>query len=254
MSHAIVGTDEPTLSEADGVRYLHFGTEWIQGAMQLSRPADLVLEYTRQMMAWLLFFDPPEEAAIGLMGLGAGSLARFCLKHTSSSLQVVEWNPLVSSVCHSFFRLPRTPRMDIVHDDAARWAADPGNAGCCPVLMVDLYDAQARGPVRDSAAFYGDCRRTLGEAGVLSVNLFGEHESFPRNMANLETAFDGRLLMLPEIDAGNRIVLAFSGPALSMTAEQLLDRAQAVESRYRLPARRWAKALLGGSQGAVLTV
>ena len=254
MRNAILGTDEPSLSEFDGVRYLHFGTEWIQGGMRIARPNELVLEYTQQMMAWLLFLSPPQEESIGLFGLGAGSLARFCLKHTKSSIQVVEWNPQVSMVCSMYFRLPANKRIDIVHDDAARWAADPVNYGRCPVLMVDLYDAEARGPVRDSVEFYSDCRRVLGETGVLAVNLFGDHESFPRNIANMETAFDGRLLMLPEIDAGNRIVLAFTGPALSVTAEQLLDRASEVESRYRLPAKRWAKALLGGQKEGVLTV
>lgn len=252
--HATLGTDEPTLSEFDGIRYLHFGTEWVQGAMRIARPAELVLEYTAQMMAWLLFLEPPKEASIGLFGLGAGSLARFCLKHTDSPIQVVEWNPQVSMVCSLYFRLPASARMAVAHDDAARWAADPVNYGRCPVLMVDLYDAHARGPVRDSVEFYRDCRRVLGETGVLSVNLFGEHESFPRNIANLEAAFDGRLLMLPEIDAGNRIVLAFNGPPLSVTAGQLLDRAHDVESRYRLPARRWARALLGGQKDGVLTV
>lgn len=47
--------DQPSLSEADGIRYLHFGTEWVQGAMLIRDPARLVLEYTAQMMAWLLF-------------------------------------------------------------------------------------------------------------------------------------------------------------------------------------------------------
>ena len=44
----------PTISEAAGVRYLHFGTEWVQGAMWVEQPAELVLEYTAQLMAWLL--------------------------------------------------------------------------------------------------------------------------------------------------------------------------------------------------------
>ena len=44
-----------TLSEADGVRYLHFGTEWVQGAMRLRKPDALELEYAQQMMAWMLF-------------------------------------------------------------------------------------------------------------------------------------------------------------------------------------------------------
>ncbi len=244
--------DQPTLSEADGIRYLHFGTEWIQGAMRIKAPAELVLEYTGQMMAWLLFLDPPKDEAIGLLGLGAGSLARFCLKHTRSPVAVVEWNPQVTAVCQMFFRLPAAARLSIDHDDAAAWVADPRHAGRCPVLMVDLYDASARGPVRDSEAFYRGCRRVLGDVGVLSVNLFGQHESFDRNIENLRRAFDDRIVLLPEIDAGNQIVLAFSGPPLAITPARLLARAEEVESRYGLPARRWARSLVRHAVAGVL--
>lgn len=236
-------TDQPTLSEGDGIRYLHFGTEWIQGAMRIKAPASLVLEYTAQMMAWLLFLEPPKDGAIGQLGLGAASLTRFCMKHTRSPLTVVEWNPQVTAACQMFFRLPASSRLTVHHEDAADWVADPMNAGRCPVLMVDLYDAAARGPVRDSVEFYRNCRRVLGEVGVLSVNLFGRHESFDPNIENLRQAFDDRILLLPEIDAGNQIVLAFSGPPLAITPAQLLHRAEIVESRYGLPARRWARAL-----------
>ncbi|MVW80242.1 spermidine synthase [Bordetella sp. 02P26C-1] len=235
--------DQPTLSESDGIRYLHFGTEWIQGAMRIKAPAELVLEYTTQMMAWLLFLDPPKDEAIGQLGLGAASITRFCMKHTRSPLTVVEWNSQVTAVCQMFFRLPTSSRLTVHHEDAGAWVADPLNAGRCPVLMVDLYDAQARGPVRDSVAFYRHCRRVLGEVGVLSVNLFGRHESFEPNIENLRRAFDDRIVLLPEIEEGNQIVLAFSGPPLAVTPAQLLERAEVVESKYGLPARRWARAL-----------
>lgn len=244
--------DTPSLSEADGIRYLHFGSEWIQGAMRLKRPTELVLEYTGQMMAWLLFLEPPRESSIGLLGLGAGSLTRFCLKHTSSSLDVVEWNPQVTATCQMFFRLPESPRLDVHHEDAGVWVAEPANIGRCPVLMVDLYDAKAEGPVRDSVTFYRHCRRVLGEVGVLSVNLFGRHDSFGRNIENLSKAFDDRVILLPEIDAGNQIVLAFSGPPLAVTAADLLARAEVVEETYGLPARRWARSLLGHAVDGIL--
>jgi spermidine synthase len=237
--------DMPTLSESDGVRYLHFDSPWIQGAMRIGDPAELVLEYTRQMMAWLLFMAPPRDGAIGLLGLGAGSLARFCVKHTCSNVVAVEWNPRVTAICHAFFRLPGPPRLVVEEGDAGVWVGEPANDGRCPILMVDLYDAQARGPVRDSVRFYRDCRKVLGETGVLAVNLFGEHASFPRNIENLAAAFDGRLALLPEIDAGNRIVLAFSGPPIDIPAQALLDRAAVVEAEYGLPARRWARSLMG---------
>lgn len=237
--------DVPTLSEEGGVRYLHFSSEWVQGAMRVSRPAQLVLEYTQQMMAWLLFLDPPAQSDIAMLGLGAGSLTRFCLAHTASRLRVVEWNPMVTAVCYNYFKLPDVPRLDIEHDDAGVWAVDPMNVGTCGVVMVDLYDAQAQGPVRDSLAFYAGCRSVLADAGIVTVNLFGKHESFGPNIAHLNEAFEGRVASLPSIDAGNQIVLAFSGPLIDIEASVLMARAEDVESRYGLPARRWARSLMG---------
>ncbi len=244
----------PTISEGAGVRYLHFGTEWVQGAMWVAQPAELVLEYTAQMMAWLLFLSPPRGHALGLLGLGAGSLARFCLKHTTYPLRVVEWNPLVTSACELYFKLPRPARMTIEHCDAGTWVAEPEQQASCSVLMVDIYDGQARGPVRDSVAFYQNCRVVLADVGVLTVNLFGAHASFERNIRNLSQAFDGRLLLLPQIDAGNQIVLAFKGPKLEISIERLLSRAEDVELLYGLPAKKWARSMLGRAQNSMLVI
>lgn len=47
------------ISEEAGVRYLHFGTPWIQGAMRIARPWQLELDYTKEMMASLLLRDVP---------------------------------------------------------------------------------------------------------------------------------------------------------------------------------------------------
>jgi spermidine synthase len=236
--------DSPTLSEQDGVRYLHFGTEWVQGAMRVTRPDELVLAYTQQMMAWLLFLEPRRTDEVAILGLGAGSLLRYTLKHTPVSIETVEWNPAVTAICRMYFRLKETRRSVINHCDAAEWVEKTANFGRYMALMVDLYDAQAQGPVRDSLEFYQGCHRALADAGVMTVNLFGDHSSFPPNLKNIRKAFGGRVLELPEIDAGNRVVLAFKGPLLDVSTWQLLERAQEVESTYGLPARRWVRALL----------
>jgi spermidine synthase len=47
-------TTSINISEEAGVRFLHFSSEWIQGAMRIARPWNLELEYTREMMASLL--------------------------------------------------------------------------------------------------------------------------------------------------------------------------------------------------------
>ncbi|MDP4908430.1 MAG: spermidine synthase [Burkholderiaceae bacterium] len=244
----------PTISEGGGIRYLHFGTEWVQGAMWVSKPAELVLEYTAQMMAWLLFLAPGRQQTIGMLGLGAGSLARFCLKQTPCKLRVIEWNPLVTSACEMYFKLPRPERMLIEHLDAGVWVADPSQHDQCAVLLVDVYDGEAAGPVRDSLAFYQNCRDVLGEIGVMTVNLFGAHASFEKNIRRLSEAFEGRLLSLPQIDAGNQIVLAFKGPLIAIDIEQLLARAEVVESQYGLPAKKWVRSMIGRSNDGILTV
>jgi len=237
--------DEPTMSEQDGVRYLHLGTEWIQGAMRIRRPHELVLAYTQQMMAWLLFIEPRKTDSGGILGLGAGSLLRFTLKHFSCSVETAEWNPAVTAMCRAFFRLPDNKRSYIDHVDAALWLKKPHNIGRYIALMVDLYDAEAQGPVRESLEFYQDCYRSLAEEGVMAVNLFGNHESFPRNMENIMEAFDGHVLELPEVDAGNRIVLGLKGSALGeITTAQILERAGRLETDLQLPALRWARFLL----------
>ena len=94
-----------TLSEQDGVRYLHFGTEWVQGAMRIRKPDWLELEYAQQMMAWMLFIEAPQ--AIAQLGLGAATLTKFCYRQfPEASVTAVELNQAVIGICASMFKLP----------------------------------------------------------------------------------------------------------------------------------------------------
>ncbi|NLZ11191.1 MAG: spermidine synthase [Alcaligenaceae bacterium] len=236
--------DEPTLSESDGIRYLHFDSVWVQGAMRVKKPDELVLAYTQQMMAWLLFLEPSRKDTLGFLGLGAGSLLRFAHKHMQARLCTAEWNPAVTAICRAYFRLPESKRSTIDHQDAALWVRQPDQVGRFRALMVDLYDADALGPVRDSLEFYQDCFHALDDVGVMAVNLFGNHSSFAPNIERLREVFQGRVLELPEIDEGNRIVLGLKGPLLDVSVAQFLDRAHQVEQVYGLPAVQWARSLL----------
>ena len=108
---------EITLSEGDGLRFLHFGTEWVQGAMKIVRPNELAIEYTRQMMAWLLFMQSSQS--ILQIGLGAASLTRFChARLPESRVTVVETSERVIQVAKQWFRLPPLDdRLEIIRDD-----------------------------------------------------------------------------------------------------------------------------------------
>ena len=67
--------------------------------------------------------------------------------------------------------------------------------------------------------------------------------SFDPSFAAIASAFDDRVLVLPEVDAGNRVVLAIVGPALSVTFSVLDQRARELEARWKLKARGWVAGL-----------
>lgn len=238
-----------TFSETGGVRSLHFGTEWIQGSMRLSRPEALELEYARQMMGWLLFLDPAAHArppfAVAQLGLGTGALTKFCHRQfPAAKVTAVELNPAVIVAARSMFLLPPdNARLRVLQMDAWDFVRDPDNAGALDALQIDLYDATARGPVLDSLAFYKACRACLRAPGVLTINLFGDHDSYARNIERLRKAFDGRVLVLPEVHDGNVVALAFNGPPLSVGLARLRERAAQVKAQTGLNAASWVAGL-----------
>ena len=231
-----------TLSEQDGVRYLHFGTEWVQGAMRIRKPDWPELEYAQQMMAWMLFIDSPLE--IAQLGLGTGALTKFCYKTwPEAQITAVELNASVIAVCDSMFKMPPPDeRLHILEMDALDFVDDPANAGRFDVLQCDLYDATAKGPVLDTPEFYQSCCACLKPNGIMTANLFGDHPSFNKNLKAMKFAFE-HVMCMPEVHDGNVVALCFaSKPDLDESA--LKERAAAIVAATKLPAKAWLKGLL----------
>ncbi len=240
-----------TFSEIGNVRYLHFGTPWVQGAMNVRRPYKLELEYARMMMAYLLFMDEPK--AVAQLGMGCASLTKFTYKYLPKSHStVVELNPDVIAAAYGMFRLPLDERIDVVEQDAAIWVSE--QTAAFDVLQIDLYDASARGPVCDSLEFYSACEQALKANGMATINLFGDHPSFDKNMRHLNEAFGERVVALPEIHEGNRIALAFKGDEVRFDWAQLYARAEEIKTRYGLSAKRWVSALKAVHPGVCFSI
>jgi spermidine synthase len=230
-----------TLSEQDGVRFLHFGTEWVQGAMRIRKPDWIELEYAQQMMAWMLFQEQPRH--IVQLGLGTGALSKFCLRQfPEARVTAVELNPSVIAICRSMFKLPADDERLTVHEmDAMDFVTDPANHGTLDVLQVDLYDATARGPVLDTPEFYLACAACLTANGMMTVNLFGDHPSYAKNLKAIGFAFD-RVISLPEVHEGNVVAIAFKrAPNLDFAG--LYERAKSIAETTRLPTKAWVNGL-----------
>ena len=94
-------TESPLVHEENGELSLHFGFPTIQSRMLKADPARLVLDYTRTMMGFLLFQPKPER--IAMIGLGGGSLAKYCrLKLPDSDFTAIEISPAVIALRNEF--------------------------------------------------------------------------------------------------------------------------------------------------------
>lgn len=236
---------EATLSEHDGVRYLHLGSVWVQGAMRIRRPRQIELEYVQRMLAALLWLPDPASGkgrAVQL-GLGAGVLTRFTARELGMATTAVELNPQVVAACRRWFALPA--EAEIVVQDAARWVreAEPASVR---LLHVDLYDHEAAAPALDDLEFYAACAALLDDDGVMAVNLFGRRASFEQSLERLHAACGAaRVWRLRATREGNTVVVATRSARLPEPA-CLQRRAEAIEARWGalgLPARKWLRML-----------
>jgi spermidine synthase len=235
---------EVNFSDHGDVRYLHLGTEWVQGSMLLDKPFEIELEYLQRMMVWLLFVDPASIARRHAMqlGLGAGALTKFCWRKLRMKTTAIELNPQVIAACRLWFKLPADDtRLSVILGDAAEVAAHGHWRGQIDALQVDLYDHEAAAPVLDSQEFYADCRKLLTEEGCMTVNLFGRSSSFSLSLQKIVAAFGpGAVWAFRPTREGNTIVLALRAPQRRDRAT-LAERAETIETRWGLPARKWLR-------------
>jgi spermidine synthase len=215
------------ISEEAGVRYLHFGSRWIQGAMRIARPWALELEYTRDMMMALLLRPAPRwPRRVLLIGLGAASLTKFLYRNRPrATLTAVEIEARVVHAATQFFKLPVDPRrLTIEIADGHDYVAQPGRE--FDLILVDGYDAKSRVGMLDTLPFYCNCRARLSEEGILATNFLNGSRGLAASVERLSQAFADRAFALPHCTSGNIIALAATGEPIDVSLAGLASGAR----------------------------
>ncbi len=201
---------KPFVHESLSSKALHFSISEIQSRMQIDDPHLLDLEYTRTMMGFLLF--NPEPQSIAMIGLGGGSLAKFCYRHLQKSrIQVVEINPHVIALRDEFHVPPNDERFSVVLGDGAQFVRYSNTR--CDVLMVDGFDSEGLPSRLCSQRFYDDCFEMLQPDGIMVANLHYGHVRYPLHLDRIRRSFKGSVLVCDDGELSNSIVFACKGHA-----------------------------------------
>ncbi|MGH8688515.1 MAG: spermidine synthase [Burkholderiales bacterium] len=228
-----------TVSEERGVRTLHVGGEAIQSSMRIAEPFALWLEYTRCMMAVLLFHPRPRRALA--IGLGGGSVVKFLWRELRGLRQrVIELDERVVRVAREQFGVPRDDvRLAIEVGDGAE-ALSPE---CCDLLVLDAFADEHPPAALVSQAFFDAAWLALESPGALVLNLMNDDPRLDERIARIERAFGGAALALPALYDPNVIVFALKGVPPRLPWDALERRAHALERRHGLPIPRYVPRL-----------
>lgn len=221
------------VSEEGGVRSLHLGGDAIQSAIRLARPDELALDYTRAMMAFLLFQPLPREVL--MIGLGGGSMARYIHQRMPRTrTTVVEINAKVLAAARSLFHFPADDaRLQVEIACGADYLA--GHAESADVLLVDGFDDGRQPAALCTQEFYDAACAALRAGGVMAVNFMAEEKKLDVYLQRIANSFGGQLVCLSAADRVNLIAFAFKRHPPQLAWSQLQTRARQLKKSHDLP-------------------
>jgi len=233
----------PVIIETELERQLQFSSTALQSRMRHDDPYALIAAYTRQMMSFLLFDPDPEHVL--LIGLGGGSLAKFCYRYLPNTrITAVEIDERVIAMRDAFFIPPDNHRFRIVHDDGARYLARcerPVSA-----ILIDAFDRDGVTPSLASAEFFELAAALLSPKGVVIMNLLGEQQHFAEHLQRAGEVFGSRATLAQVTGSDNVLLYAFATGSAPPSAKHLYLRARHLQSKIALNFRHYLRQIRQG--------
>ncbi|MES2102595.1 MAG: transferase [Pseudomonadota bacterium] len=222
---------KPFVHRARRIVSLLFDVSAIQSEMHLDHPDHLTLAYTKAMMGFLLFNSKP--ALIAMIGLGGGSLAKYCYRHLPQArIIAVDNDPQVIALRDAFYIPGNDARLQVLCQDGVEMVAQ-ANAEY-DVLMVDGFDKQGQPPPLCSQAFYDACFHSLAQDGIMAVNLLGDRQDVELYVDRIHRSFDGAVIAIEVPDSNNKIVFACKGALLDCPDQQVIDNLRVLEMQHNM--------------------
>lgn len=213
-------------------RWLCFGSESIQSAMNKSDPHKLVLSYMQPMAGFLHFNRQPQH--ITLLGIGGGALIRYFCHHVPDiQITVVDHEPMLMDICRRYFELDITEQSNIHYQtiDAEQFTRQQTLNS--DAMFIDLYDAQTMPEFLLTTEFYQSCYQNLAEHGMVVANILTNDNKQLLNILNpLRQVFDNKTLCIPLEHFDNLIAFAFKHQSSIRHFQSLVGESKVLQPEW----------------------
>ncbi len=232
--------DKPFIADDGTTRALHFCWRYVQSRMRIDEPVALQMSYTRMMMSFLLFHTNPR--ALLLLGLGGGSLAKYCHRHLPEArIVVVENNRDVLALRDEFAVPPDDQRFRVVEGDAGAFVAACRDR--YHVVLMDAFDRHGLAPGLGRREFYDELRSRMHPNGTLVANVAGLRAERRNYIEAMRSAWGDNILVLPVEEDDNDVVFAFCDPTFEPRWRWIDGQVQAMRRRYGIEFPAFARQL-----------
>jgi spermidine synthase len=229
---------KPFIIDSGLQRRLQFDLYTVQSSMHREHPDRLTLAYTRKMMAFLLFNRSPKR--ILLLGLGGGSLAKFCYRRLPcAAVTAIELSSDVIALREAFRIPPDDDRFRVICADGADYVARLGRSK--DVILADACDRQGIAPELDAIEFYQNAHRCLSRGGMFVANMCGDLNICAAHVGRMRAVFGDEIMTLQVRPDGNLIVFAFKERRPEIDWEQLEATAVNLKRKFGLDFPRYVR-------------
>jgi spermidine synthase len=184
------------IRKVHNVRTLSFvrdsGEEVTESQVNLEKPYDLLIDYTRFM--FLSYVFRPKQEKVLIVGLGGGAMVHF-MKHydPKAKIDVVEIDPVIVSVADKYFGVKTAGNVTIHTKDGFEYLKNTD--ATYDVIYMDAFLKPARDtdptgvPLRlKTVRFYKDIQKKLSPDGLVVFNI-NPHAHIEDDVKNIRDAF-----------------------------------------------------------------
>jgi spermidine synthase len=212
------------------------GEHVIESKVDLARPDDLRIEYTRFMFMSYAF--RPEPKRVLIVGLGGGAMVHFLKIHDPKvKVDVVEIDPLIVSVADRFFDVRSGGEVSVKVGDGMAFIRD--SDAKYDVIYMDAFLRPSGGtdqvgvPLHlKTLAFYEQIKKRLAPDGAVVFNL-NPHLSVGQDIQTIREAFPHAYVF--RLEGYDGYVVVASTAAKAMTPTEISAAATRLDQRFGAP-------------------